>query len=138
MLLGVGVLASLGLASGTAHAQPAATITVSTCDESHLDAAITQANSDNASDVITFSCSGDILLTSTLQINASMTLDGSGQSVTLDGQHQQQVLRVNSGLTLNALTIANGSSGFDLGSGGIHNDGTLSISNSTFSGNSGE
>src|SRR5260370_893859 len=40
LLLGVGVLASLGLTSKTAHAQPATTITVSTCDESHLSSAI--------------------------------------------------------------------------------------------------
>ncbi len=76
----------------SAHAQ--STITVSTCDESHLDAAINQANSDNADDTIAFSCSGDILLTSTLNISGSMTLDGDGKQVTLDGGNSVEILYV--------------------------------------------
>jgi hypothetical protein len=117
----------------TTHAQ--STITVSTCDESHLDAAITQANSDNDGDTITFSCSGDIKLTGTLTISGSMTLDGSSQSVTLDGQNLVQVLMVNSGVTfrLNALTVAHGSAGTG---GGLSNFGSVSITNSTFANNS--
>src|SRR5258708_2202941 len=126
-----------------AHAQ--STITVSTCDESHLDAAITQANSDNTGDTITFSCSGDILLTSTLNISGSMNLDGNGQSVTLDGQNTIQVLVVNSGVTftLNALTVAHGLGasnvfGICCSGGGLFNTntGTVSISNSTFANDS--
>lgn len=50
LLLSFGLLAGGLLSSGTAHAQAATTITVSTCDESHLDAAIAQANTDNAGD----------------------------------------------------------------------------------------
>ena len=124
-----------------AHAQ--STITVSTCDESHLDAAITQANSDNTGDTITFSCSGDILLTSTLNISGSMNLDGNGQSVTLDGQNTIQVLVVNSGVTftLNALTVAHGLGasnvfGICCSGGGLFNSGTVNITNSTFANNS--
>src|SRR5258708_4511335 len=124
-----------------AHAQ--STITVSTCDESHLDAAITQANSDNTGDTITFSCSGDILLTSTLNISGSMNLDGNGQSVTLDGQNTIQVLVVNSGVTftLNALTVAHGLGasnvfGICCSGGGLFNNGTVNITNSTFANDS--
>jgi hypothetical protein len=124
----------------SAHAQ--STITVSTCDESHLDAAITQANNDNGGDTITFSCSGDIKLTSTLNISGSMTLDGSGQSVTLDGQNKVEVLQVNSGvtITLNALTVARGFGTVTVAfaccsGGGLFNSGTVNITNSTFANN---
>jgi hypothetical protein len=135
LLLASLLAALLGLVRvPSAHAQ--STITVSNCDESHLDAAISQANSDNAGDTVTFSCSGDIKLTSTLTISGSMTLDGNGQSVTLDGQNKVEVLQVNSGVTftLNALTVARGSASG--GGGGIENDGTVSITNSTFANNS--
>jgi len=118
-----------------ASARSLATLVVSTCDESHLDAAITQATNDQANDTITFACSGDIPLTSTLVIKASMTLDGSGQSVTLDGGGHVGVLSVNSGVqfTLKALTVANGSSSGN--GGGIYNSGTMTISNSTIANN---
>src|SRR5258707_862916 len=121
----------------SAHAQ--STITVSTCDESHLDAAINQANSDNADDTIAFSCSGDILLTSTLNISGSMTLDGDGKQVTLDGGNSVEILYVNSGVTftLKAFTIAHGSASCCSGGGLFNDDGTVSIANSTFANNSG-
>jgi hypothetical protein len=122
----------------TAHAQSATTLTVTNCStDSQLQADVSTANSDNAGDTITFACNGAIPLTNTLTIAGSMILDGSGQTVTLDGQHQRRVLFVNSGVsfTLKTLTIANGSVSGDAG-GGIFNFGTLSISNSTFSGNS--
>src|SRR5258706_10681178 len=108
LLLGVGLLASLGLTTRTAHAQPAATITVSTCDESHLSSAIGNAAS---GDTITFACSGTITVGSPLGIHKNLTLDGSGQQVTLSGGDSAQVLVVDSGVsfTLNALTIAHGS-----------------------------
>src|SRR5258708_24393867 len=124
LLLGVGLLASLGLASGTVHA--ATTLTVTTCsNDSQLQADVSTANSDNANDTITFACSGAIPLTSTLNINGSMTLDGRGQSVTLDATNSVQVLSVDSGVsfTLNALTIANGSSSIPGVGGGIENNG---------------
>src|SRR5207248_11018823 len=108
----IGLLAVTGgLAAPRAHAQT--TITVSPCDESHLDAAISQANTDNDGDTITFNCGGsaDIPLTSTLTISGNMTIDGSGQTVPLHGQNQVQGLSVNSGVnfTLTALTSAHGS-----------------------------
>ena len=69
-------------------------------------------------------------------IAADTTIDGSGQTVTISGNHAVRVFTVNSGVTLNlnALTVANGSTATGDG-GGIHNSGTLTVSNSTFSGN---
>jgi len=140
LALGLCLLVCLCLALGgqarSAHAQ--ATLIVTNCsNDSQLQADVSTANSDNAGDTITFACSGDIPLTSTLTINGSMTLDGNGQSVTLDGQHQMQVLVINGGgLTLKGLTIANGlCDGCD---GGVLFNvyGTVNITNSTFSGNS--
>ena len=125
----------LGLLIG-GPARGATTFRVTDCsNDSELQAAVTAANLDNAGDIITFGCNRTIPITSTLTITGSMTVDG-GQLVTLDGQGLRRVLSVNSGvtLTLNALTIANGFSS-DRG-GGILNNGTLIITNSTFSGNS--
>ena len=131
----IGLCIMLGGLARPAHAQ--STLSVSDCSsDAQLQADVAQANSDNAGDVITFACSGDIKLSSTLSINGSMTLSGSGQSVTLDGGDSIRVLLVNSvSLTLNALTIAHGSVG-DGGGGLASNGGTLSISNSTIAYNS--
>src|SRR5437879_6087531 len=126
-------IAALALAtqpsSAAAMAATAAALTVGTCDEAHLDAAVAQANRDNAGDTVRFTCNGDIILTSTLRITGSMTLDGSGHSVTLDGGNSVEGLRVNGGATfiLDALTVAHGSAAVG---GGLYNDGTVRISKS--------
>ena len=67
----------------------------------------------------------------------TLTIDGSGKNITVDGASSYQVLHVNSGatLTLNYMTIANGRNSGSNG-GGVFNQGTLSVTNSTFSGNS--
>jgi hypothetical protein len=96
----------------------------------------TVIGSATAGDTIQFSCSGSIPISSTLTISQDLTLDGSGQTVTLDGGDSTQVLFVNSGVsfTLNALTIAHGSAG---GGGGLADiASTVRISNSTFANNS--
>ena len=135
----VGLCLALGGQARPAHAQ--STLTVTNCsNDSQLQADVNTANSDNAGDTITFSCSGDILLTSTLTISGSMTIDGSGQSVTLDGQNNVEVFDVipsPASITLNALTIANGSanSAPNGSGGGIWNGATLNITNSTLSNN---
>ncbi len=63
----------------------------------------------------------------------TLTIDGGG-NVTISGNNSVRVMEVNSGadLTLRNLTIANGNA--DPG-GGVLNDGTLAIENSTFSQN---
>src|ERR1035437_1146616 len=85
---------------------------------------------------INFSLSGTITLGNTLPaIQNKLTIDGSGQTITVDGANSYQVLSVNPAatLTLNNLTIENGSSA---SGGGVYNGGTLTVTNSTFSGNS--
>ena len=135
-LLLLGLCLALGISVHPAHAQ--STLTVTDCSsDSQLQADVSQANTDNANDSITFTCSGDIKLTSTLPITGTMTIDGSGQSVTLDGGSSMQVLSVSSGvsLTLNALTVAHGSISGN-GGGLANNGGTVSITNSAFTDNS--
>ncbi len=91
-----------------------------------------------ADDTITFSVSGTITLSSTLPAIVSgqgaLTVDGGG-NITISGNNSVQVFYVNAGaaLTLQNLTVANGRTTTD--GGGVYNAGTLTVSNSTFSGN---
>ncbi len=91
-----------------------------------------------AGGTITFDNDYTILLASALTIDKNMTISGAGHSITLDGQGTVRVFAVNTGVTaaLNALTIANGSSGVASG-GGIYNQGNLTVTNSTLVTNSG-
>ncbi len=119
----------------SAHAQ--SNITDCT-DDTQLRSVITNATS---GETITFGCSGTIPITvanGPLVIGTTLTLDGSGQSVTLDGQNQVEILQVYGGVifTLNALTIAHGSASGGFDGGGLYNNGSVSISNSTFAYNS--
>jgi hypothetical protein len=94
-------------------------------------------------DTIKFSVSGTItLVQGTLPAIAnsspgSLTIDGSGQTIAIDGANSFRVLQVNAGtLSLNSLTIAHGNGGAGNG-GAIYNVGTsLTITNCTLSGNS--
>jgi CSLREA domain-containing protein len=128
----------------------AATITVSTLADPTgpsgtctLRDAITAANTQTATnncvagtgtDTIQFGVTGTITLSSTPAIaNAlpgNLTIDGSGQAITLNGAKAYQIFNVNSGATLNLqfLTLADGSvTGADGGVGGggaLDNQGT--------------
>ena len=85
---------------------------------------------------MTFSCSGTIILTANIAIVADTTIDGSGQTVTISGNNAVRVFYVEPGITfkLNRLTVADG---WASDGGGILNDGgTVTVSNSVFSGNS--
>jgi fibronectin-binding autotransporter adhesin len=133
------------------------TYTVTTTDDTPIDANCTaictlrQAiNASNANDpgtgnhnAIQFAAGGigTTMLTDdanhgTLVPSRDVTIDGSGNSVTIDGGGAVQLVIVNSGVhvALNALTFANGSSPGGAG-GAINNNGTLTVTNSTFSGN---
>lgn len=139
LALGLALLVGLiGLTGGLASkALAAADITVSTCNEASLDAALSSATNGNTID---FSCSGTITITNTLTITQSITLDGSGQHVDIDGGSSVKILSVSSGVnfTLNDLTISNGySSDSDTGTGGglYNNGGSVTIDNSVFNGN---
>ena len=78
-----------------------------------------------------------IHLASTLTLAKNMTIDGSALSgqITISGDNAVRVFSVNSGVTatMNSLAITNGS---NFSGGGIRNDGTLTITNSTLSDNS--
>jgi len=98
------------------------------------------------SDTIVFSVSGTITLSSTLgslpaianSSPESLTIDGTGRTITVDGANFNGVFVVNSGATLNLnrLTIAHGNQSAGEYGGGINNLGTLTVTNSTVSNNS--
>src|ERR1700719_1482474 len=82
------------------------------------------------SDIIIFSVSGTITLGTNGTLPAiantspdSLTIDGAGQTITVDGANSHQVLIVNAGATLNLflLTIAHGNA--SAAGGGISNGG---------------
>ncbi len=134
-LLLIALIFTLLTPSTIAHA---ATLTVSDCaapsgTANRLVEKITAASS---GDTINFSCSGTITLAATMTIAKNLTIDGTGQTVTISGGNAVRVLIVNTGvsLTLNNLAIANGKSPSGSSGGGIVNLGTLTITNSTFSG----
>jgi predicted outer membrane repeat protein len=86
-------------------------------------------------DTINFSVSGTITLGSALPaIAINLTIDGSGQSITIDGANSFSIFNAQTGVTLNLefLTLAHGSA--DEG-GAIFNQGTTTVTNCTFSGN---
>jgi CSLREA domain-containing protein len=101
--------------------------------------------------IIQFSVTGTILLASTLpqvmETAGSLTINGpASPGITIDGSNSGnpvQVMQVASGatLTFKNVTITNGSAdilGVLPDGGGIYNAGTLTVSNSTFSGNNAE
>jgi Cep192 domain 4 len=85
-------------------------------------------------DTIVFSVSGTIALASGLpSIQNVVEIDGTGQTIAIDGGGTNQIVQNSGSLTLNNLTISNGDT---TGSGGgIFNSGTLVATNSTFLGN---
>ncbi len=127
-----------GLAAARPVAVRAATDTVTDCtSESNLRSVISSAA---AHDTVTFACSGTITLTSTrggaIVLSKDLTIDGSGQAVTISGGHLVGVFVVNTGVTatLNHITIANGYARGTAAGGGVLNYGTLAVIDSTFSG----
>ncbi|MFI5397295.1 MAG: hypothetical protein ACHQ9S_17290, partial [Candidatus Binatia bacterium] len=108
------------------------------CTESALTACLPGGAGFNSE--VTFNCGGSatITVTSTKTISADTTIDG-GSLITISGGNSVGVFVVNSGVnfTVQNLTIANGNSASHKG-GGIDNEGsTLTVTNSTFSTNSG-
>jgi hypothetical protein len=111
---------------------------VSTCDETHLRAALVGGGA------VTFTCSGTITVTSTIAILLNTTIDGTGQKVTISGGNAVGVFSVGSPLvqaflnfSLNNLTIADGNATglniFTGGGGGVANYYSLvNVNNSTF------
>ncbi len=99
-------------------------------------------------DTITFEGDYVIQVASQLVISSSLTIDGSGHTITLDGNDASSVISVsaNSHVTLSQLRIVNGASspgGGDTGTpygrgAGILNAGTVTVTNSLISNNAAE
>ena len=89
-----------------------------------------------ASDTINFNDDYTITLDSALFVDKYLTIDGRGHTIIISGGGTTNVMLIYSDATvsLNALTITNGI-GYG---GGIFNEGTLTITNSTFSENIGD
>jgi CSLREA domain-containing protein len=104
------------------------------CDGScTLREAIFNANASADADTIVFVVSGTITLTSPLPvISEELTIDGSGQKVTISGGSIERIVTVNSNvkLTIHTITFKDGSD--NVQGGAIFNNGTLVITNSTF------
>jgi hypothetical protein len=138
MLVGLGPLLPVAVVQ-------AASLVVTNLSDSgagSLRQAITDANASAADDTITFSVSGTIVLGSTLpsivaaSTAGALTIDGSGQTITVSGNNSVQVIIVNSGadLTVKHLNIGNASG--NTGGGLVNFSGTVTITDSTFSNNS--
>ncbi len=116
------LLALAGVVAAPAPACAGGIVTV--CDEPHLLAALAGGGN------VTFGCSGTITLTQTITIASDTTIDGSGQSVTISGNHAALLFRVDSGRSVD-VTALNFADGIVL-----VNYGTLNLSNCIFSGGS--
>ncbi len=93
-----------------------------------------------AGDTILFDQDCTITLTvasGALTLAQNVAIDGTGHTVIVDGNNAVRVFVVNSGVTasLTALTIQHGSIQSLNPGGGIYNRGTLTVANSTISGN---
>ncbi len=112
----------------------AATFTVTNLNDSgagSLRQAILDANGAAGADEINFSVTGTINLISQLDVTDDLTINGSG--ITLDSGNASRIVIVGSAIVmLNDLSFQNGATSFG---GAIYNGGTLTITNSTFSGN---
>ncbi len=154
------VTETISSSTATASLTVVTPITVTTLDEPtgpggtcSLRQAITNANGKNTSgstncaagtgtDIIQFGVTGKITLGSTLPaIVNGETLTIQGPGITIDGDSAVQLMQVNSGatLTLQNLTLQNGSdvgaSGSSGNGGAITNQGTLTVTDCTLSNN---
>ena len=123
-------------ALGAGGAQ-AATITVVNANDSgpgSLRQAILDAKT---GETIVFNGDHNVLLDSTLTIDKSLIIDGTGRTIAIDGQKKVRVFQINKGVsvTLNGLTIRNGKVNEEYG-GGIWNGGKLVVKDCIISNNS--
>jgi hypothetical protein len=99
-------------------------------------AAVNGCGAGSGTDTINFSLSGTISVATTLPTIANtLTIDGTGQSIDIDGGGGNDLIEVASTATvsISKLTI----SGSSVNGPGIFNDGTLSVTACTLSGNIG-
>lgn len=109
-----------------------ATVTVTSNADSGADTLRGKIATANPGEIIRFDADMTIELNSPLVVDKNLKIDGTGRSITLDGQNVTQALQVNSGVkaTLDTLTIRNGKTIGD--GGGVLNEGNLKVNNSTF------
>ena len=142
-LLMAALAASLLMAvvlAAPAQAAPFSVTNTADSGEGSLRQAVSDANASAGEDTISFdpSLSGQtITLGSQLRVtdSAGLTIDGGSANITVSGNNAVRVFDVlfaDAKLTLNNLTVANGRGA---GGGGIYNNGTLTVTNSTLSGN---
>src|SRR5512136_1637154 len=138
------ILLALGLALAPLQTAKAATCTVISNADSG-DGTLRALLADVTCDTITFAGDTTIRLASQLDITRNVSIDGGTYQVVLSGdangndladEGDVRVFSVASGVTasLKALTITRG---YTTGNGGgVYNDGTLAVTDSTFSTNS--
>ena len=132
------VPASLLAMSGLARA---ATLTVTNINDTGAGSLRAEILAASSGDTINFGVSGTITLGSALPaIAISLTIDGSGQAITVDGASMFQIFNVNSGATLNLrfLTLAHGladanEEGEGAGGAIFNEGGILTVTNCTLS-----
>ncbi len=127
---------------------PTNTPIIVTCDVNELINTINIANGSGGADTINLAADCTYTLTTVNNdtdgpnglpsITSEITINGNGATIERGSTDPFRIFHVDSGgnLTLNNITIASGDAGGNPG-GGIYNAGTLSINNSTLSGNTG-
>jgi IPT/TIG domain len=101
---------------------------VSTCDQAHLATAVA------AGGTVTFTCSGTISLTSTITSTLTTVLDGTGQSVTIDGGGSVGLF-FDSGGSFGVVNLRLQDGNTAGGGGAISSVGSVTVTNSTFNNN---
>jgi hypothetical protein len=128
---GSGGTAGTGGMGGTGGTEPACQGTFCACTEAGIRAAIAAGGGP-----FTFDCDGPttVVTEAEIVIDNDVILDGEG-NLTVDGDEGHRVFSVDQEVTaeLRGFGVTNGAS--DGGGGGIWNDGTLTLTNSTVSGN---
>jgi hypothetical protein len=123
----------------TANAR-AVTDTVTSTSDSGIGSLREVTKDANEGDTIAFAPSLNdqtIVIASAIVIDKSLTLEGPGAShLTIDGNHASQIFIVSAGdLSISGLTLANGATPENGGAINFESTGSLSIANSTFTGN---
>jgi predicted outer membrane repeat protein len=124
------LVAGSRLACGALVAQAGANL-VTTCDQAHLAAAVARGGTAR------FACDATITLTSTIQVTKPVVLDATDRSVVVDGEGAVGLFSVTGGAAFGVvgLTLQGGSSS---GAGGAIDAslaGPVTITSSTFAGN---
>jgi chitodextrinase len=145
-----GVLSAVVAGTVAIFSTPALAATT-TCTTAALISAITSANSSNGTVTLTSGCTYTLTAVNNTTdsggvglpvITGKVTIQGSGATIARSGASGTPTFRIfdvasAGSLTLNSVTISNGlANNGQQGGGGIFNHGTLTVTGSTFTGNS--